>query len=149
MKEDKFQKSLKKAIFECDSKLDRKEILIDIFKTYVAKMMEANVDKNKGRLEADYLTKMKGFIITEFRNTDLQEHQISEGGYSKLFDDTIQEIFNDAANAHEGEDTVKFDPTKRFEINKTAYHNEVIAKRNKNGDVVTEKGIILPGATLN
>ena len=144
MKQDKFQKSLSKAILECDDKLDRKDVLIDVFKTYVAKLLEDNVSKNKGRIEAGYFEQMKGFIISEFRKAELGEYQLSEGNYSKLFDDSIQEIFNEAAIAHEGEDKAEIDPNRQFEVNANAYQNEVL-KRNNMGEMVTKGGIILPG----
>lgn len=144
MKQNKFQKSLSDAILNRDQKLNPKELLIDIFKTYVAKMMEQNVIANNGRLEADYINQMKGYLITEFKDADLGDYNLSIKAYSELFDDSFKEILNDAANNHKGEDVAEVDETRQLEVDKQGYHNEIL-KRNQNGEAVTKGGIILPG----
>lgn len=93
-----FQQELKETIVDrVDPKLSRKEVLEDIFKTYVAKMMETNVMANKNRMEAGYLHMIKTYMINEFRGAELAEHQMSEDWYSKLFDSTVKEILNNSS----------------------------------------------------
>lgn len=97
-----FQQELKETIVDrVDPKLSRKEVLEDIFKTYVAKMMEANVMANKNRMEAGYMHMIKTYMINEFRGAELSEHQMSEEWYSNLFDSTIREILNSASAGRE------------------------------------------------
>jgi hypothetical protein len=112
-----FQEELRKTIIErMDPKLSRKEVLIDIFKTYTAKMMEQNVMANKNRMNADYVTMLKGYMINEFRNTSLGEWQLPEKEYSKLFDQTMKEIFDHASAAHAGEDKVVKSKEQQVEV---------------------------------
>lgn len=97
-----FRQELKETIVDrVDPKLSRKEVLEDIFKTYVAKMMETNVMANKNRMEAGYLHMIKTYMINEFRGAELAEHQMSEDWYSKLFDSTVKEILNGSSTGKE------------------------------------------------
>lgn len=90
-----FQQELKETIVDrVDPKLSRQEVLEDIFKTYVAKMMESNVLANKNRMEAGYVHMIKTYMINEFRGAELGEYQMSEDWYSKTFDITVREILN-------------------------------------------------------
>lgn len=119
-----FQKELKSRIFSCDAdKFDRNELLEDIFKAYVAKLFEFNLGrKSKDRLEVDVMVEVKRNLISEFRNTELGEYQKSTEWYENLFDETIQEIFNDAAKSHKGVDIVNSNQT--LEISREAYIKE-------------------------
>lgn len=127
-------------MYRCDPKLSKREMLEDIFKTYVAKMLERNVMANKNRLESKYLTMLKGYLITEFRNAELGEFQISEEMYSNLFDKTIQEIFNDAALANKGEDSA-VEGRQILEVDKKAYRHEILGR--------TPSGLYIPkGAVI-
>lgn len=122
-----FQKELKKSIINVDPRLDKKDVLEDIFKTYVAKMFELVLAKSKdpeqGRIEFDAMVQIKRNLISEFRDAELGEHQRSVEWYEDLFDATIQEIFNDAALAHKGVNNVAV-ANQNLEINPEAYVNE-------------------------
>ena len=123
MSEYNFQKDLKKSILEADPKLDKIELLTDVFKAYTAKMFEHVLGKKEdNRLEFDAMIQVKRNLIDEFRKTELGEYQRSEKWYEDLFDQTMQEILNDAANAHNGVDQVSVDQT--LQINPEAYINE-------------------------
>ena len=123
MTEYNFQKELKKSILNADEKLDRKELLIDIFKAYTAKMFEHVLGrKGENRLEFDALVVVKRNLISEFRKTELGEYQKSVKWYEDLFEDTIKEIFNEAAQAHEGVDSTSINQS--LEINPDAYVKE-------------------------
>jgi len=118
-----FQKELRDSIINADEKLDRKELLTDIFKAYAAKLFEIVLGrKEKNRLEVDAMVHVKKNLISEFRKTPLGEYQQSTEWYEDLFESTIQEIFNDAALAHRGVDSIKHD--QQLHINKDAYINE-------------------------
>jgi len=120
-----FQDDLKATIFRADpSKIDRKELLVDIFKTAVAKLFELQLEKSrtKDRLEFEQLVLIKKSLISQFRGADLSEYQMSEKQYEELFNATVQEIMNDAAHAHSGEDFVEHAPQELL-INANAYRN--------------------------
>ena len=116
-----FQEMLKRSLRDCDPKLDRRELLVDIFKTYVAKMMEQNVmsSSHENRLDADFITGLRGYMIREFMSAELGEWGMKEAQYSNLFDVAIQEIFNDASHRHEGEN--KAEHVQDLEVNKKLY----------------------------
>jgi len=116
-----FQKELKNSIFNADPKLDRNELLIDIFKSYVAKMFELVITK-KG-LPYDSLVQIKANLINEFMNAELSEYQKNTKWYDKLFDDTVKEILNFAAHQHSGQDMVA-DANQTLQINPEVYINE-------------------------
>ena len=116
-----FQDDLKNSIFNADPKLDRKELLIDIFKTYVAKLFERTV--TKGKIPFDSLVQVKKNLINEFRQTDLSEYQKSVEQYEKMFDETVQEILAFAATRHHGQDAIQQAP-QELVINPDAYMNE-------------------------
>jgi len=119
-----FQKELKDRILNADPmKFDRHELLEDIFKIYVAKLFEFTLGrKSKDRLEVDAMVEVKKNLINEFRNTELGEYQKSVEWYEDMFDETVQEILNDAALAHKGSNIVNVQKT--LQINKDAYINE-------------------------
>ena len=123
-KEQDFQKQLKKAILRVDSsKLDRKSLLEDIFKTGVAKLFEYNLGrKGKDRLELAVLVQIKKNLINEFRSAKLGEYQQSEKWYEDLFEATVKEIFEEAARNHKGINQAIVNQT--LQINKEAYINE-------------------------
>ena len=116
-----FQEDLKKTIFNADVKIDRNELLVDIFKSYVAKLFERVLKKEK--IPFDALVTIKNNLISEFRKTDLSEYQKSNDQYEKLFDDTVKEILSFAASRHAGRDAVGF-ANQNLEINKEIYINE-------------------------
>ena len=123
-KEYNFQKELKDSIFNSDAtKVDRGELLTDIFKAYVAKLFEFNLGrKQKDRLEVDVMTEVKRNLINEFRNAELGEYQKSTKWYEDLFDETVKEIFNDAALAHKGVNGINVQ--QQLHVNPRAYINE-------------------------
>ena len=124
-KEYDFQKELKDRIFNADPmKLDRHELLEDIYKIYVAKLFEFTLGrKGKDRLETDAMIEVKRNLISEFRKTELGEYQKSVEWYEDMFDEAVQEILNDAALAHKtGSQSVTIDQT--LQINPEAYVNE-------------------------
>ena len=116
-----FQDNLKKSIFNADSKLDRKELLVDIFKSYVAKLFEKVLSKE--RLPFEALVQIKNNLINEFRKTDLSEYQKEVKQYEQLFDDTIKEILSYAAARHQGKDVV-IPGQQELIINPEVYVNE-------------------------
>ena len=99
-----FQLELKNSIFNADPKINRKELLIDIFKSYVAKLFEKVLVGKK--LPFDALVVVKNNLINEFRQTELSEYQKTVEQYNQLFDETVKEILNIAALRHKGIDTV-------------------------------------------
>ncbi len=123
-KEYNFQKELKKTIFGSDpDKIDRHELLENIFKAYVAKLFEFNLGRAKeNRLEANVMIEVKRNLISEFRKTEIGEYQKSVEWYEDLFETTVNEILNDAANSNKGVDTVSVNQT--LQINPEAYVNE-------------------------
>jgi hypothetical protein len=123
-KEYDFQKDLEGAIFNSDSsKINRHELLIDIFKSYVAKLFEYVLSKRgKNRIELDAMVQIKRNLINEFTKASLGEYQKTNNQYDELFEQTIKEIFNDAALNHEGENIVSVN--QNLEINPTIYKNE-------------------------
>jgi hypothetical protein len=130
-----FQEQLKRSVLECPTdKLDRKEVLIDIFKTYAARMIEQNVMTNKNRIEGGFIMMLRGYMISEFRSVELGEHQLSEAQYADLFDKTIKEIFDSASNAHEGDDKVERQP-QNLEVNKNAYSESKGFKPSTSGKI--------------
>ena len=122
--EQDFQKQLRKAILGVDSsKLNRKSLLEDIFKTGVAKLFEYNLGrKGKDRLELDALIQIKKNLINEFRSAKLGEYQQSEKWYEDLFENTVKEIFEEAARNHNGINQATINQT--LQINQKAYINE-------------------------
>ena len=99
-----FQTDLKNSIFNADPKIDRKELLVDIFKSYVAKLFEKVLIGKK--LPFDAMVAVKNNLINEFRQTELSEYQKTVEQYDELFDETVKEILNIAAMRHKGIDTV-------------------------------------------
>jgi len=114
-----FQKELKGSIFNADPKQDRNELLTIIFKSYVAKCLEYTLKNKTNRIEHSAMLQIRRNLINEFRNTEIGEYQKSVEQYEDLFDVAIEEIFNDAALAHDGVNMATVDQT--FEINKQAY----------------------------
>ena len=144
MSKPNFQEDLVRSVRGCSGSLDPKDVLEDIFKTTVAELMKKNVMANKNRMETGFILAMKGFLISEFRKASLQEYQKSEAQYSVLFDKTIQEILNEAAIAHEGEDKAEADANQVLDV-KGAFHEHVRNHESKSkGQRVTPGGIVLP-----
>ena len=110
-----FQKDLEKSIFGADEKLNKKELLVDIFKMYVAKLFEMKLKDS--RLSEGILIAVKANLISEFRKAALAEYQMSIEQYEELFDKTVQEILQSAALAHQGQDMVQMDPMQELLIN--------------------------------
>jgi hypothetical protein len=130
-----FQKELESSIENADIKLDRSELLEDIFKIYVAKLFELCLNKSKAqnRLPFDALVEVKKNIISEFRKASLGMIQKSVEQYEELFEKTVQEIVNDAGLAHQGEDIMSSGG--EFDINKRIYQAT---------HTVTPAGLIVP-----
>ena len=130
-----FQKELQSSIENADPKLDRKELLEDIFKIYVAKLFEICIQKSNtpDRIPYEALVEVKRNIIDEFRNASLGMLQKSVEQYEVLFEKTVQEIVNDAGLAHKGEDITIVD--QELDINRKLYHAT---------HTVTPAGIIIP-----
>lgn len=119
-----FQEDLKKSIINADPKIDKEELLVDIFKSFVAKMFEhvmVRKSKNLPRLSIDELVTVKRNLIHEFRSADLSEHQKSEQWYDDLFETTVKEIVESAT--HQGIETVEL-ANQNLEINPEAYKRE-------------------------
>jgi hypothetical protein len=116
-----FQTELKNSIFNADPKLDRKELLVDIFKSYVAKLFERTLTREK--LPFDALVQIKNNLINEFRQAELAEYQKSVDQYDKLFDETVKEILSLAASRHQGMDSAVRGP-QELVINPEIYMNE-------------------------
>lgn len=119
-----FQKDLRKAIIDADPKLKKDELLIDIFKSFVAKMFEfalSRAEKNESRLTMNQLVSIKHNLISEFRSAELGEHQQSVEWYDDLFEQTVKEIYESAA--HQGIETVQR-ASQNLEINPEAYKFE-------------------------
>jgi len=127
MAEQGFRKALEDTLNNADHRLDRHELLEDVFKTLVAKLLQTSMENGKGekkdRLEMGALLTAKRELINECRQASLGQYQKSVEDYEKLFQITLEEIFNDASNAHKGEDSVKY-ANQNLEINKDAYVHE-------------------------
>ena len=136
--EEQFRSELKTAIFNADPKIDRKELLTDIFKSYVAKLFEMtmirNSKKTEGRIEFDAMVEIKRSLISEFRLAELAEYQRSEAQYDELFEATVREILNDAALAHRGDNMVEH--AQNLHINDDAFA--------KSGNLFVPKTSITP-----
>jgi len=122
-----FKKSLEDSINNADPRLDKDELLEDIFKTSVAKLLQFSMEngsgKKKDRLEMGALLTAKRELIAEFRSATLDQHQKSVEQYEELFQKTLQEIFNDASHAHGGDNNVEY-ANQNLEINSDVYINE-------------------------
>jgi hypothetical protein len=119
-----FQKDLRDSIFNSDEKIDREQLLEDIFKSFVAKMFEYVISRQGGdRLPFDSIVTVKNNLINEFRTASLGEYQKSEEWYDELFEKTIKEILQHAALAHKGENKVSY-ANQNLEINPAAYKHE-------------------------
>jgi hypothetical protein len=130
-----FQTDLENSINNADPKLNKKELLEDIFKIYVAKMFEIAIKKSKtpDRLPYDALVEIKRNLISEFRKASLEMIQMSVEKYEELFEKTVQEIVNDAGLAHKGEDSMIIQS--KLDINRPAYQQT---------HKTTPSGLILP-----
>ena len=122
-KEFDFQKELVSSIFNAGPEVDRKELLTDIFKHYVAKMFEYTLSREKeNRLSFEALVLVKRNLINEFRKAELSEYQRTTEQYENLFEETVQEILQEAASSHAGKDRVSVDKT--LQINPEKYIHE-------------------------
>lgn len=109
---------------QADPKLNREELLIDIFKSFVAKMFEHILSSGKSsetRLRMDQVVAIKRNLISEFRQTSLEKHQKPVKWYEDLFEKTVGEIFDTAK--HQGEESYNL-ANQNLEINADAYKNE-------------------------
>ena len=119
-----FQEDLKNSIFNPDPNLDRKQLLEDVFKSFVARLFEHVMTRrttNQSRLTFDELVHVKKNLINEFRTAQLAEYQQSEQWYDDLFETTVKEIFE--STAHQGVSNVGV-ANQNLEINKEAYKFE-------------------------
>lgn len=119
-----FQEDLEKSVLQADPKIDREELLVDIFKQFVARMFEFVLSrgaKNETRLPAAAVIEIKNNLINEFRQASLEKHQKPVEWYEELFDKTVGEIFTEAQ--HQGEDLSHWAP-QNLEINMDAYKHE-------------------------
>lgn len=130
-----FQKDLENSITNADPKLNKKELLEDIFKIYVAKLFEMVINKSKvkDRLPFDALVEVKRNLISEFRKAQLDVYQKSVAQYEELFEKTVEEIVNDAGLAHGGADRATVDQT--LHINPRSYADT---------HTISDGGIIIP-----
>jgi len=134
-----FVKDLEKTVFEADEKIDRDELITDVFKFYVSKIFEMNLEND--RLPAGVLSDAKRMLINTFRKASLETHQRSVEQYEKLFDSTVAEIVNFASHNHGGTDIVEEDGSRVLEVNKKAYHNENVGagfKRSAGGIIIPD-----------
>ena len=119
-----FQKDLEKSVLQADPKLDREELLTDIFKSFVARMFEFVLKRGKNeetRLQANQVIEIKRNLIHEFRSANLENHQKPIEWYEDLFEKTVGEIFQSAK--HPGVD-LSHRAAENLEINVDAYKNE-------------------------
>ena len=118
-----FIKDLEDSIINSDGELERNELLESIFKTYVAKLFEIQI-QNK-RLPFGVLQEVKRKLISEFRSASLGVYQKSVEQYEKMFDDTVQDIVDFASQRHSGEDIIEEDTNQVLSIDPEAYLNEI------------------------
>jgi len=131
-----FQEELVKSVINADPKLDRHELLVDIFKAYVAKLFELKISRGD-RMPLDVLVVVKRNLIHEFRKANLAEYQKSVEWYEDLFDKTVQEILSEAALRHKGQDSVSL-ADQTLGIHKKQYAASHDMK-------VAPSGLIVPG----
>jgi hypothetical protein len=119
-----FKTNIQNTINTAGPDVDRKELLVDIFKHTVADFFIWYLtNKNNGnRLAIDALINTKRSLISEFRDMSISEIQQSVEWYEELFEDTIKEIFNDASLAHSGKDS--YVHGQNFDINATEYKKQ-------------------------
>jgi hypothetical protein len=116
-----FKENVESTIKNAGPGVDRKELLIDIFKTTIAQFFEWYlVNKSNGnRLPFEAVVQAKQQLINEFRGLSIDQQQSVEW-YENLFESTVKEIFNDAALAHRGTDRFEY-ANQNFEVNKDMY----------------------------
>lgn len=116
-----FKEHVESSIKNAGPEVDRKELLIDIFKTTIAQFFEWYlVNKSNGnRLPFEAVVQVKQQLINEFRGMSIDQQQSVEW-YENLFESTIKEIFNDAALAHRGEDRYEY-AKQNLEVNTDLY----------------------------
>ncbi len=124
-KSEDFPKDLENTILNADPKLNKHELLEDIFKIYVAKLFELILKKSNtgNRIPFDSIVEMKRNLINGFRQASLAEYQVSYDQYDELFESTVKEIFEEAAKNHKGVDLMSRAP-QNLEINPETYINE-------------------------
>ena len=54
---------IRERVFKASEKIDRNELVEDLFKSTVAGMLEVNIGQNKNRIEAGFLQQLKAFVI--------------------------------------------------------------------------------------
>ena len=119
-----FQEELEKSVLEADEKLDKEELLTDIFKSFVAKMFEHLLTRGKKgmtQLRMDEVVAVKQNLINEFRQASLGEYQKPTVWYEDLFEKTVGEIYSGAQ--HEGSENIEL-ANQNLEINEDAYKRE-------------------------
>ena len=116
-----FKENVESTIKNAGPGVDRKELLIDIFKTTIAQFFEWYlVNKSNGnRLPFEAVVQAKQQLINEFRGLSIDQQQSVEW-YENLFESTVKEIFSDAALAHRGTDRFEY-ANQNFEVNKDMY----------------------------
>lgn len=131
-----FQKVLEKSIMGADEKIDRKELIVIVFKTYIAKLLEVSMQKAGGVLRFEVIKVIRDNLINEFRKASLDMYQLPEEKYSDIFDETMEEILTHAGGAHDGEDIVQ-EGKQVLDINAKALMSDKGLKK-------TDAGILLP-----
>lgn len=116
MAEYNFQKELENSILNADPNLDKKELLQDVFKSYVSKCLELLVSKSN-TIPYGAITEVQGNLIREFRAASLAEYQLSVEQYETLFKKAMEEICTLAAAAHPGVDTAIIDQNQILDVN--------------------------------
>jgi hypothetical protein len=103
-----FKENVEHTIINAPPATDKKELLIDIFKSTIAQFFEWYlINKNNGnKLPFDSVVESKNQLIREFRGMSIPDIQQSVEWYENLFDTTIKEIFNEASHAHAGVDSI-------------------------------------------
>jgi hypothetical protein len=141
MKEKSFGQTIKDMIDEAGPMANKREYLEDIFKFYVADFWiyaKEVCEKNKEELTVDTVTQSKRQLIDSFYNIEgMAEIQLSLEKYEELFEKTVQEILNEAALAHEGQDSMTYNSN--LEINADAYADA-------NNFSKTSSGIYVPNS---
>jgi hypothetical protein len=116
-----FKTNVQNTINNAGPDVNRKELLVDIFKHTIADFFIWYLtNKNNGnRLAIDALINTKRSLISEFREMGISEIQQSVEWYEDLFEATVKEILNEAAINHSGKDSLVHN--QNFEINAKGY----------------------------
>ena len=92
-----FSKDIESAVNNYTGPMSKREVLSAYFKSSVAKVLEIYINTyNTHRIESDLLSVMKPELISAFTAAVVDDAQLSDDKYGKLFDQAMKEIVQGA-----------------------------------------------------